>query len=178
MTNSDNNNDVHVYLAEKFVETPIFQKYLVKKYNDSILANIENIIAESEISNCDIEKADQRIICYLINCDKNEFKKLFTSTGGTDILILLMSVLPNVLENFRCDLICQFRIGDNLRYYKMNDLCSSLTNDICIVLPFFHASTGCDTTLSFYNLSKLKFFDVWMKYNERDIKNHVMNPLV
>ena len=83
-----------------------------------------------------------------------------------------MSVLPNILENFRCELICQFGIGDNLGYYKMNDLCSSLTNDVCIVLPFFHASTGCDATSSFYSHSKLKFFNVWMKYNERDdVKN-------
>ena len=29
-TNSDNKNNLHVYLAEKFVETPIFQKHLVK----------------------------------------------------------------------------------------------------------------------------------------------------
>ena len=45
LTNSDNNNDLHVSLEEEFLETPIFQKHLFKKYNDSILANIENIIA-------------------------------------------------------------------------------------------------------------------------------------
>ena len=45
LTNSVNNDDLQVYLAEKFLETPIFQKHLVIKYNDSILANIENIIA-------------------------------------------------------------------------------------------------------------------------------------
>ena len=88
------------------------------------------------------------------------------------MLILLMSVLPNILENFRCELICQFGIGDNLRYYKVNDLRSFLTNDVCIALLFFHAFTGCDTTSSFYNHSKLKFFDVWMKCNEKDdVKN-------
>ena len=45
LTNSVNNDDLQVYLAENFLETPIFQKHLVIKYNDSILANIENIIA-------------------------------------------------------------------------------------------------------------------------------------
>ena len=62
MTNSDHKNDLHVYLAEKFVETPIFQKHLVITYNDSILINIENILAEDQISNCDIEEVDQRIM--------------------------------------------------------------------------------------------------------------------
>ena len=71
MTNSDNKNDLHVYLAETLAETPIFQKHLVIKY-DLILANIENIIA-NEISNCETEEANQRIIRHLINCAKNEF---------------------------------------------------------------------------------------------------------
>ena len=73
MTNSDNKNDLYVYLAEKFVETPIFQKHLVITYNASIKANIENIIAEDEISNRDNEEAGQRIIRYLINCAINGF---------------------------------------------------------------------------------------------------------
>ena len=55
LTNSDNKNALHVYLAEKFIEKPIFQKNLVITYNDSILTNIEGITAEDEISNCDID---------------------------------------------------------------------------------------------------------------------------
>ena len=39
-------------------------------YNDSILTNIENIIAEDEILNCVIEEADQRITRQLMNCAK------------------------------------------------------------------------------------------------------------
>ena len=55
------------------------------------------------------------------------------------MLILLMSVLPNILENVQSKLICQFGISDSLRYYKVNDLCLSLTNDVCIALLFFNA---------------------------------------
>ena len=74
--------------------------------------------------------------------------KNYVSTGDTDMLILLMSVLPNILENFQCGLICQFGIGNNLRHYKENDLCSSLTNDVCIALSFFMLLWG-ETTSSF-----------------------------
>ena len=88
-----------------------------------------------------------------------------------------MSVLPNILENIQYELICQFGIGENLRYYKVNNLCSSLTNDVCIALPFFHALTGCDTTSSFYNHIKLNFFDVWMKYNEKDDVTNLFKEL-
>ena len=60
----------------------------------------------------------------------------------------------------------QFVIGDNLRYYKVNDL----TNDLWIAHPFCHAFNGCDRTSSFYNqfFFNNKFFDVWMKYNKKD----------
>ena len=85
---------------------------------------------------------EQRIIRHLINCAKDGVKKLFVSTGETDVLILLISVLPNILENFQYELICQFGIGNNLRYYKGNDLCSSMANDLCIALPFFMLLQG------------------------------------
>ena len=131
-------------------------------------------------------------------------------------------------SKFQCELMCQFEIGDNLRYYKVNDLCSWLTNDAWIAAnvpirnwwqfkvlqsewlsscftndawiaanvplrnwwqfkvlqsewlmfmldkwcldssSFFHAFTECDITSSFYNHNKFKFFDAWMKYNEKD----------
>ena len=64
-----------------------------------MLTDIENIIAEDEISNYDIEEVDQRIIHHLINSAKTGFKTLFVSTDDTGLLILLMSVLPNFLEN-------------------------------------------------------------------------------
>ena len=93
MINSDNKNDLHVCLVEKFVEAPILQKQLVMTRNDLILTNIDGITAENKIPNCDIEEADQRIICHLINCAKNRFKKLFVSTGDTHVQISLMLLI-------------------------------------------------------------------------------------
>ena len=98
---------------------------------------------------------------------KTGLKKLFVSTGDTNVVILSMSVLPNILENFQCE---------NLRYYKVNDLCSPSTKDVCIALPFLHTFTGCDTTSSFYNHTKLKFFHVW-KYNEKDDVTNLFKEL-
>ena len=52
-----------------------------------------------------------------------------------------------------------------------------MTNDVCIDLLFFHAFTELDTTSSFYNHSKLKFFYVWMKYNEEDDETNLFKEL-
>ena len=82
---------------ETIVEKPLFQKNLVITYNDSILTNILNVIAKIKIQTVTLK----RWIHHLINCVKNGFRKLFLSTGDTDMLISLMSVLPNILENFQ-----------------------------------------------------------------------------
>ena len=47
-----------------------------------------------------------------------------------------------------------FDVLDNLSYFR---------EDICRALPYFHALTGCDTTSSFYQLRKVKFWKTWMK---------------
>ena len=39
----------------------------------------------------------------------------------------------------------------------------SFGEDICRALPYFHALTGCDTTSSFYQLGKAKFWKTWIK---------------
>ena len=119
MTNSDNKNNLRVYSAEKFVETPVFQKHLVITYSDLILTNIKNIISEAEISNSELKKRIKESY-HLINYVKIWFKN-YGSTGDSDVLILLMLVLANILDKFQCELICQFGIGVNLRYYKVND---------------------------------------------------------
>ena len=80
---------------------------------------------------CKIEEADQRIIRYLINFAVNGFKKLFVITGDTDVVILLIAAQPNILENFQCELVCQLGIGNNIRHYNIENLCSSLKSDVC-----------------------------------------------
>ena len=77
----------------------------------------------------------------LINCAKNRFKKLFVSTGDADLLILLMSVLPPT----NCLRVFEYFVGlalKGLRYYKVNGLCLSMANDVCIALPFFSCFYG------------------------------------
>jgi hypothetical protein len=41
---------------------------------------------------------------------------------------------------------------DGRRYIPVHDLCSSLSNITCQILPSFHALTGCDTTPAFFRI--------------------------
>ena len=95
-------------------------------------------------------------------------------------MVLLISALAYILEQYPADVICRFGIGENVRYYNANEICLLLTNHICRALPFFYAFAGCDTISSFYNHSKLKILDAWMKYSQKEdvkmfLKNYIMN---
>ena len=43
---------------------------------------------------------------------------------------------------------------DDRRYIPVHDLCSSLSNITCQILPSFHALTECDTTSAFFRIRK------------------------
>ena len=56
--------------------------------------------------------------------------------------------------------------GRKEKYFDVFDNLSYFDEDICRALSYFHALTGCDTTSSFYQLGKAKFWKTWMKqYN-------------
>ena len=44
--------------------------------------------------------------------------------------------------------------NDGRRYIPVHDLCSSLSNITCQILPSLHALTGCDTTSAFFRIGK------------------------
>ena len=93
-------------------------------------------------------------------------------TGYTDVSVLLISVLPLIQKIKSCNIICKFGIGDKQRYYNVSLFSKEPVDDVSKALPFFHAFTGCDTVSSFYNHSKLQFFDAWMSYSEKKFNNN------
>ena len=167
LTNNQNKNDLHIYLAEKFSAISSNEKKIVATYNDSILSNFDNMQYKEDIAYCTIEEADHRIIRHVINCAKNDFQNTVACTGYTDVLVLLISVFPLIQKIKSCNIICKFGVGDSQRYYNASLLSKELGDDVSKALPFFHAFTGCDTVSSFYNHSKLQFFDAWMLYSEK-----------
>ena len=54
------------------------------------------------------------------------------------------------------------------KYFDVFDNLSYFGEDICRALPYFYALTGCDTTSSFYQLGKAKFWKTWMKQHNNN----------
>jgi len=49
---------------------------------------------------------------------------------------------------------------DGRRYIPVHDLCSSLSNITCQILPSLHALTGCDTTSAFFRIGKKSVYKI------------------
>ena len=58
--------------------------------------------------------------------------------------------------------------GPKEKYFDVFDNLSYFGEDICRALPYFHALTRCNTTSSFYQLGKSKFWKTWMKHHNNN----------
>ena len=67
----------------------------------------------------------------------------------------------------------RFIIGDDVRFYNINELCLLFGEETCKSLPFFHAFTGCDTVSSFFNHSKIQFWDCWLASIDKPILDDI-----
>jgi hypothetical protein len=59
---------------------------------------------------------------------------------------------------------------DGSRYIPVQDLCSSLSNITCQILPSLHALTGCDTTSAFFRIGKNMY--------TKSLKHHLKSCLI
>ena len=60
-----------------------------------------------------------------------------------------------------------FGTGDKRKTYLVNKAYSDLGDAVCRALPFFHALSGCDSTASFFEKPKKRFFEHWTMYYSR-----------
>ena len=58
---------------------------------------------------------------------KKWIKQTLVCTGDTDVLVLLISALTYILEQYPAEVICRFGIGENIRHYNVNEICLLLT---------------------------------------------------
>ena len=123
-----------------------------------ILANNDTLLTQCDITNCQAGEADQKSIRHVIHCVKNHYSTVVVSTSDTDVLLLLLSVLPLLKQiplMYTPNNYCRFVIGNDVHFYNINELCLLFGEETCKSLPFFHAFTGCDTVSSFFNQSKI-----------------------
>ena len=80
----------------------------------------------------------------------------------TDVLVLCVLYFPNMQHTDELWLYMGTVSGgkDGRRYIPVHDLCSSLSNITCQIVPSLLALTGCDTTSAFFRIGKKYIYKI------------------
>ena len=115
------------------------------------------------LTNCNHEEADSRLFLNVRHATAQDLKKVIIRTVDTDVVVLAVANVHNLQTDA---LWVSFGVGKNQRFLDINAIASKLTREKCVALPFFRASTGCDTTSYFCGRGKKTAFQAWNNYLE------------
>jgi hypothetical protein len=107
---------------------------------------------------CSNGKASNMFIFSRMHCVCKQKQIYFFPFGDriTDVLVLCVLYFPEMQHTEEL-WICMVTVSggkDGRRYIPVYNLCSSLSNITCQILPSLHALTGCDTTSAFIRIGK------------------------
>jgi len=114
-----------------------------------------------DITPCNHEEADTRMLLQAKHCGGTVIIK----TVDTDVMIIeAASFVDTSLEN----LWSEIGVGQHKRYRPVHERVHSapLNGDVCRVLPFFHATTGCDTVSAPLGIGKKRAWNTFVKHIE------------
>ena len=107
------------------------------------------------------EEADTRMILHAREASQQGYKRILVYSRDTDVMVLLVHFFKTISapEIWMCAGTKQ-----KPKYIPIHSIVGAIPDDICEVLPSFHAVTGCDTTSQFSGHSKKTAWKVFLKH--------------
>ena len=130
----------------------------------NVLSNFDDADWQSHSCLESLEEADNRIVLHIKNMINKSMTSFLIRTADSDVIVILFSFMTEFLQcNETIKIWVDFGTGDHQRYISIHDAYKNLGETISLALPFFHTFTGCDSTCSFYGISKTMWFQRWME---------------
>ena len=112
---------------------------------------------------CHIEEADTKIPLHVLHMiSKSKLKKISVKTNDTDVVILLVSFMPEFVS-YHPVIFVDFNFGKHRKIFDVVKIARNIGFNKCSALRFFFAFTGCDTTSFFFEHSKRIFLEAWLQ---------------
>ena len=112
-----------------------------------------------------LEKADNRIVCHIRDIISKGYSKIMVHNVDSDDVVILLGFMSEFMAaNPSVEITVDFKTSSGHKYISINSIYSDLISDICSGLPFFHSSTGVDSTCSFLKQSKKDWFGKWLNF--------------
>ena len=146
-----------------------WNREVVTTYGKRIMSSLDGINDIYTWIDSVQEEADNRMVIHIKDMLEKDIANIKLRTVDTDVIVLLLSFLPQFNElNESVKILTDFGTGEHRRTISINSSFIALGESTCLALPFFHAFTGCDSTCSFYRKSKKMWFEQWMNYSMWD----------
>ena len=146
---------------DKILEKAYYKdKIVVVTRNQKIEMNLKGTLANINMSDSLYSEADTRIILHVFCCVHSGLKDTYVRTIDTDVVVILVAYMPDFLEIGGNVLS---GVGLNTSCISVNAIAAYMGLKRCKELLFLHYLSGCDYTLSFFHVGKVKFWDAWLK---------------
>ena len=119
--------------------------------NETVLTNGPGAICiptrdTTSIAPCDHEEADTRIMLLIADAVGRGYSKILVCIVETGVVVLAVATVKKLCVS---EVWLAFGTGRDYRYIAAHEIAASLGPIKSVVLPMFHAYTGCDTVSSF-----------------------------
>ena len=136
------------------------QKAIISTLHETIITSNDEI-QHDELSPCDHEEADTRLIFHAKHCGKVGLKKVLIRSVDTDVVVLAVAFFEKLMLD---ELWIAFGVRKHYRYIPIHKICAELGSKKSNTLPMFHALSGCDTVSFFNGKGKRSAWEAWELY--------------
>lgn len=113
------------------------------------------------------DEADTRLVLHAADALQTHDLVVIRSID-TDVLVIAVHHFPTIVNNETKDLIMHVGMGANQRYISISELLSRMPSNVQSNILPLHALTGCDSTSSFFRVSKKRAVET-LELNEFDL---------
>ena len=135
---------------------------LVMTCRDGVLTNPESRTILEDLSPCDHEEADTRMILHAHQVLESASSVLIR-TVDTDVLVLAIAATTRYDNKH---VWVSFGVGDSHKIIGAHIIKAAIGCQKAITLPIFHAFTGCDTVSAFKSIGKKTAWQRWNSFND------------
>ena len=163
LKNDSNKESLFEYLATSAIQTYISEDHqLVITYRDGVISNPESVFINENLSPCDHEEADTRMIFHIEEIQKSA-SSITLRTVDTDVVVLAVAASTRYDGK---DIWINFGTGERKKILSARQISAAIGRDKSVALHVFHAFTGCDTVSSFKSIGKKRAWQRWKVFDD------------
>ena len=159
LKNEENEKELFPFISEMIANDDMDGRLLLTTKQESVLSN--KPCDMSSVQPCNHSEADTRIFLHLAHAVHQGHKVAYVRTVDSDVVVLAVRFFRTLgLEQCWVG----FGSGKSYRDIPIHNICVQLGPSKSLVLPLFHALTGCDTTSHFLGCGKKTAWQAWTCY--------------